>query len=376
MVAVKTGWRFALRVILKAAALFVLANLVFAWANPLPTLGRLSIYNVLVPGRERLPYGENPAASYNLSLYSVEAMFSSHEISRSKPADEFRVLLMGDSSTWGYLLRPSDTLASAINAAGYTTPDGRHIRAYNLGYPVMSLTKDLMLLDEAMKYQPDMVVWLVTLESFPRQQQLFPPLVQNNPDRVRQLIEADHLNLDPNDPRFVNLSFADRTLIGRRRDLADWLRLQLYGPAWAATGIDQDIPATYTPRQENFNTDVTWQGYQPQALTDNELAFDVLAAGMARIRRTPALLVNEPIFISRGENSDLRYDAYYPRWAYDAYHALLIQTAEAQGWNFLDLWNAVSLDQFTDTAVHYAPAGARQLAGQLGTTLVRLANGG
>jgi hypothetical protein len=108
------SWQFALRVILKAAALFVLANLVFAWTNPLPALGRLSIYNVLVPGRERLPYGENPAASYNLSLYSVEAMFSSHEISRGKPADEFRVLLMGDSSTWGYLLRPGDTLASAI----------------------------------------------------------------------------------------------------------------------------------------------------------------------------------------------------------------------------------------------------------------------
>jgi len=366
------NWRFALRVVLKAAALFVLVNLAFALLNPLPALGRLSIYNTLVPGRERLPYGENPAQSYNLSLYNVEAMFASHEISARKPADEFRVLLIGDSSTWGYLLRPEDTLVSAINAAGYTTDDGRHIRAYNLGYPVMSLTKDLMLLDEAMHYQPDMVVWLVTLESFPRQKQLFPPLVQNNPERVRQLIQTYHLNLAPNDPQLVNLSFADRTLVGRRGDLADWLRLQLYGVAWASTGMDQFIPETFTPRQENFDTDVTWQGYSPQALTSDELAFDVLTAGMTGIGQIPALLVNEPIFVSVGENSDLRYNAYYPRWAYDAYRPLLAQTA--QNWNFLDLWQAVPADQFTDSAVHYTPEGARQLAAQIGPTLVRLAN--
>jgi hypothetical protein len=49
----------------------------------------------------------------------------------------------------------------------------------------------------------------VTLESFPRQKQLFPPLVQNNPERVRQLIRDYQLNLDPNDSQLVNLTFAD-----------------------------------------------------------------------------------------------------------------------------------------------------------------------
>ncbi len=54
---------------------------------------------------------------------------------------------------------------------------GKHVRFYNLGYPVMSLAKDLLLLSYAQSYQPDLIVWLVTLESFPYDKQLFPPLV-------------------------------------------------------------------------------------------------------------------------------------------------------------------------------------------------------
>ncbi len=43
--------RFARNVILKAGALFIIANLLFALLYPLPALGRVSIYNRLVPGR-------------------------------------------------------------------------------------------------------------------------------------------------------------------------------------------------------------------------------------------------------------------------------------------------------------------------------------
>ena len=37
--------------------------LLFAAFLPLEGLGRLSLYNWLLPGRQRLPYGENPAES-------------------------------------------------------------------------------------------------------------------------------------------------------------------------------------------------------------------------------------------------------------------------------------------------------------------------
>lgn len=368
-------WRVVLRIVLKAALIVLVLNLLFAWLYPLEALGRLSLYNVLLPGRERPPYGENPAQSYSLSLNNVPAMLASHRLDTRKAPDEFRVLIIGDSGTWGWFLENDATLAGQINALGLTTADSRRVVAYNVGYPVMSLTKDLLLLDAALATGPDLVIWPVTLESFPPEKQLVAQLVKHNPQRVRPLIAQYDLAIDPADPEFVEPTFLQRTLFGQRRPLADLLRLQTYGFAWGATGIDQAIPAEIPLRQSDFEPDESWQSYTgPATLTTADLAFDVLAAGMAHPDPVPVLLINEPIFISSGENSDLRYNVWYPRWAYDQYRALLAETAVANAWRFVDLWDAIPPDEFTDSPVHLTPAGTALEAQRLAPLIIDIAN--
>ena len=151
--------KFSLKkVIIKGVLLFLLLDLIFVPLTPLPTLGRISGYNFIFPGRVRLPYGENPEQAYNLSLYNLEAMFAAHELAvGDKDEGEYRVLLIGDSSVWGYLLTPEDTLSSYLNTSGLKTSDGRLVRAYNLGYPTLSLLKDLLILDSSVHYQPDLI---------------------------------------------------------------------------------------------------------------------------------------------------------------------------------------------------------------------------
>jgi len=364
-------WGFVVRVVVKAAILFAVLNVAFALLKPLPTLGRLSAYNTLLPGRERLPYGENPAESYNLSLYNLPAMIASHTWVAADD-DEFRVLLVGDSSVWGILLRPEDTLAGQINRLDLRA-DGRPVRAYNFGYPTMSLLKDLTLLDAALREEPkpDLIIWLLTLESFAARDQLDPALLQNNPDTVRDLITRMDLAQDVNDPRFVEPDFWGETIIGRRRDLADLLRLQLYGVAWALTGVDQAY-GDYTPRSIDLSDDETWRGFAPGALDRDDLAFDVLAAGVARAGDVPVVLVNEPIFISEGANSDVRYNAFYPRWAYDAYRDWLADEADASGWTLLDLWDALpAAECYTDSPVHLTPECSAALAQELEAVITR-----
>lgn len=354
---------FTPRVILKALLLFLLINLVFVLVYPLDAVGGLSVYNRLVPGRVRLPYGDDPSRAYTLSLFSLEAMFSSHEIDAvPKAADEYRVLLIGDSSTWGYLLPPGQTLAAYLNQTTLTLPDNRHVRAYNLGYPVMSLTKDLLLLSQGMRYQPDMVIWLVTLESFPLDKQLYPPLLLHNPEAVRELIAEYDLPLDTNDPGFINAGPLGRTIIGSRRTLADWLRLQFYGMLWAATGIDQYIPASFTPRMEDLPPDENFHELEPPHLNFDQLAIDVLQAGQQAVGQVPLVIINEPMFISQGENSHIRYNYYYPRWAYDDYRLLMAESSAANGWRYLDLWDAIPASEFTNSAVHMSSSGTAQLA--------------
>lgn len=363
------------RVIIKGMLVFLLIDLLFAPLAPLPTVGQISAYNVIFPGRVRLPYGENPDQAYNLSLYNMEAMFASHVLAAGeKPVNEFRVLLIGDSSVWGYLLKPENTLAAYINASGLMLSDGSFVRAYDLGYPTLSLTKDLLILNYIMRYQPDLVVWLVTLESFPLDKQLDSPIVQNNPSMVQDLISTYSLNLNLHDPRFVIPNFLESTLVGERRALADILRLQLYGVMWAATGIDQYYPLSYEPPQENLALDETFHDLQPPQLNPEDLSLDVLSVGSRISGNTPILYVNEPIYLSHGENSDIRYNFFYPRWAYDQYRQLFAETCRFGGWQCLDEWNLIPPDEFTNSAIHLTPLGTQIFASELEKSILSLAN--
>lgn len=362
-------WRFFRNVLIKALVLFFALNLIFAAWNPVG-LGKISVYNYLFPGRHRFPFGENQAQAYNLSLFNLDAMFASHEIAaRPKPVDEYRVILIGDSSVWGTLLRPEETLAGRLNAAGLTLCDGRSLRVYNLGYPTISLTKDLMILAEAMHYHPDLVVWPLTLEAFPADKQLTSPIVAHNAARVQAMIHAYELPFDPNEPTLVRPTFWDNTFIGRRRDLADLVRLQLYGVLWAATGVDQVYPTDYQPAQTEFDSDVSFHDQQPPLLDQAKLAFDVIAAGVHAAGETPILIVNEPMLIGTGKNSNLRYNFFYPRWAYDQYRQMMSERSQQDGWKYLDLWDIIPATEFTNSAIHLTPAGESLFAERVGEAI-------
>jgi hypothetical protein len=361
------------RVLLKGMLLFMVIDLLFVPLASLHQLGQISAYNIILPGRVRLPYGENPDQAYNFSLYNLDAMFAAHELSAGrKPIKEYRVLLIGDSSVWGYLLKPDQTLSACINAADLKTADGRSIQVYNLGYPTLSLAKDLLMLKYALQYQPDLIVWLITLESFPQTKQLDSPIVQNNPAITRELISTYSLNLDLQDSRFTTSNIWKATLIGQRRVLADILRLQLYGIMWAATGIDQYYPVSYDPPQSDLSDDETFQGLLPPQLFPQDLSLDVLSAGTTMSGNVPILFVNEPIYLSRGKNSDIRYNFFYPKWVYDQYRQILDEACQANSWHCLDEWDLVPSSEFTNSAIHMSPQGTQTLATQISKAIISL----
>ena len=338
------------RICLKTLALFVVFNVLFAFIAPQTWLGRVSLYNLVFPGRPRLPWGENPDRAYNLTLNNLDAMFAAHEIAASpKPADEFRVVLIGDSSTWGFLLRPEETLSAQLNTMQLKAKEGRRVRVYNLGYPDFSLSKDALIMQRAMGYQPDLVVWLVTLRSFPISTQMH-PLVQAN----------------QTDPAPI-----DRWFWSQRRNLADLLRLQLYGVPWATTGIDQVYSADYVRWQNDLDPDDTFQTLKPPTLNRADLALDVFGQAKQIAGTTPLLIVNEPMAIATGKNSDIRYNFFYPRWAYDQYRVLMTEQAQQKNLRYVDLWNAIPAAEFTNSAVHLTPAGSRMLAELLGEEVRR-----
>ncbi|MEQ8677883.1 MAG: hypothetical protein RLP44_11445 [Aggregatilineales bacterium] len=370
---------FVVRVILKATLLFVLVNLVYVVAQPLATINQMSVYNGLVSGRERFPYADNPTEVYNLSIGSLEGMFAAHEISGGEHnGDEFRVLLLGDSGVWGWLLNNNETFSACMNASGAQTADGRNMRVYNLGYPITNVLKDTLILDFALQYQPDAVVWFTTLEGMYDDDQLSHPVIQSNRDRVLEIIAQNNLSLDTSRLPDAPTVF-DNTIIGQRRELADWLRLQFYGVAWGITDFDHTNPRFFRSPVENFPPS---EGIPNRGeigvgeLTTDLLAFDVLEAGvnLAQSENLPVLLVNEPIFRGSGANSDLRYNDLYPRWAYDSYREMLGELATENDWNYVDLWDFVPADRFTDFPLHYDAEQTCRVAETLIPLVIELAN--
>ena len=361
------GSRRILRNVLwKALLLFLLANIVYALWGADVRWGKLSAYGVLFPGRMRFPFGENPQAAYNLSLYDLDAMFASHVVSAAaEDDDEFRVFVLGDSSIWGYLLQPEETLTGQLNRLALTAPDGRQLRFYNLGYPSLALVKDLMLIEMARQYEPDLFIWAVTLESFPKNRQLEAPIAANNLEMIGGLSDTYALALDPAAADNDALSIGDKTIIGQRRRLADLIRLQLYGVMWAATGVDQVYTEDFEPAQRDFSEDETFYDFQPPQLDRRELSLDLIQAGIEAAGEMPLIIVNEPILISDGENSDIRYNFYYPRWVYDRYREIMLEEAQENDWHYYDCWDLVDEAEFTNTAIHLTPQGSELFAGKV-----------
>jgi hypothetical protein len=356
--------KFIRNVVVKGLLLFLLVNIGFGLSGSDLRLGRYSAYNLLFPGRERLPFGETPETAFNFSLYDMDAMFASHTMTANQPDSDFRVFVVGDSSIWGTLLLPEETLTGQLNQRNLTVCDSRSVRVFNLGYPTLSLLKDLMIIDQIVDYSPDLVVWMVTLESFPADKQAASPLVEHNSPRIRDL-SSDLLQVNfLKDFDYREASFWEQTLIGQRRSLADLIRLQLYGIPWAATGIDQVYPE-YEPAQRDLANDQSYYDFTSDTLDRETLSFDLLSAGALLVGAEQFVIINEPILISEGDNSDIRYNFYYPRWAYDQYRTLLSEEASLEDWNYFDFWNHVPEKEFTNSAIHMTPKGTAMLANKL-----------
>lgn len=84
------------------------------------------------------------------------------------------------------------------------------------------------------------------------------------------------------------------------------------------------------------------------------------------------LLVNEPIYVATGMNSDIRYNDLYPRWAYDQYREILSTQTQTLSLPYRDMWNTIPPKYFIDTGLHLSSNGERLLAGQLNSTLLSI----
>jgi hypothetical protein len=366
-----------LRVALKAILLFIVLNVMYALLDP--PVGKISLYNYIIPGRLRFPYEQEPTyyfVGYNAPIYEdFDAMFGAHVISTRKPKDEFRLILLGDSATWGISVQAEETLSEQINQLQIKTCDGRNVRAYNLGYPMPFLMRDVLILDKAMEYEPDMVLWLITLSTLePKTAETY--FILPHADRYLRLATTYDLALPHLAKPIEKAAFWKKTIFGQRRHLKNIVLTQALGIPWAATSIDNHEglqPATALLGSD-VDSHLDYSGMLPDesAQLFNSLMLDVLSAGFHIAGNIPVALVNEPIFIAEGRNHLIRYNAIYPRWAYDQYRQFMFEWTAKEGQSLLDYWDDLPPNDFSDQNFHRTPSGEKRFADLLAPEIKKL----
>ena len=367
-----------LRVLIKAILLFVAANVVFALLYP--PIGKITLYNSIVPGRPRFPYEQKPSfylVGYNAPIYEdFDAMFGAHLISKRKSANEFRLILLGDSTTWGFGLSADEMLSAQMNRLRLQTCEGRDVRVYNLGYPFSSVARDLLVLDKAMEYQPDMIIWIVTLSALePKLAEM--PFIVPHAERYLQLAKNYALKISDYSPPIKGYSFWEKTIVGQRNHLRSIVLTQAFGVLWAATGIDdhQSLEPEPSLPNSNVDNDLSYSDKSPSELAGlfDSLHMDVLSAAKQMAGDVPIVLVNEPIFVANGKHHQVRYNGFYPRWVFDEYRQFMLEWTKKQDFNWWDDWNIIPPEEFSDTYFHRRASGEKRFAETLAPEVKKLA---
>ncbi len=350
-----------LRLFLKTIFIFIVANLIFALWNP--PIGRVSVYNKILPGRTRFPFD---------AVDNLDALFASHEISAPKEGNEFRVIIIGDSSIWGDGLESEQTSSAWLNKSQFEC-SGKDVKFYNLGFPHLAIMKDLLILEKAMEYQPDAIIWSFSLRTvLPKPPN---PFLIANVEAIFNIIKKHKLKGYPYEEfDYEKETLFDKTFIGKRDELARILLLQTSSTVWLSTKSDvapiflsKNAPAQIEIKDLNDLEDkISYLDFDEPSNIIPSLWLDYFNAGEEMAGNIPVLFVNQPMFIASGENSDLRYNEAYPRWAYDQYRQFMFSETESKKRPYLDLWNAIDSNHFIGHTFHLSSEGEQLLAEFLG----------
>jgi hypothetical protein len=139
----------------------------------------------------------------------------------------------------------------------------------------------------------------------------------------------------------------------------------MLGIIWTATSEDTNRLKAGPAPDLRVSNNPRYRGMEPSQDITNMLLFGALQAGHQIAGSIPIVIVNEPIFIAAEEIAPVRYNAVYPRWAYDQYRKYMASRAQSAGWNYLDLWNIAPPEYFVDARFHLKVEGEQLMIQQI-----------
>lgn len=99
-------------------------------------------------------------------VYWLEIMLRQHELCWRAPQtpDELRLVLFGNSAVYGFPLPAEETLSEYLNQHFADTGTAAHM--FNLAFVTPYQVRDAVVINEALPYEPDIIVYPMTLAEF------------------------------------------------------------------------------------------------------------------------------------------------------------------------------------------------------------------
>ncbi len=274
----------------------------------------------LMPKHGQFPYYvvyHSDSAKHGFALqnvFDINSLFYSHVISgESKPENQYRIIFIGDSTVYTGKIYP---LLARYKCSG------KVLSAYNLGYPGVSATKDFMILQEAMKYSPDLIIWSITYTIAGNNE----GFLRANPDRFAQMVNTYQLS-----EAGSSSSLTGKTAFYQ----SDRVRLETYLILYYSI-LDPATGGTDAIIHTALN-DEAYTLEQGSGSAHGDQLSSILRAFKEMTKNIPVLLINEPrpgVIVNMGPYIQFRKD--------------IVQLSTKERINFLDLGNLVPDQDFVD----------------------------
>jgi hypothetical protein len=335
-----------LQILLRAVLWMIAFNILYLVVNPFQNGGLPTLYNGVFPGRLRIAW-TNENSAYVVNELKLPRLLADLTVARPKAADEFRVVVLGSSETWGYFNRAQDTWPVVMDDMHIPAPEGKTVKVYNLAFPYPDSLKDIMMTQYLIDhhFQTDLVIWAVNALTF-NPAMPYHDLTLANPDLA--LAVADRYGLhnipleDIQDAASAP-AWQRQNFFAERDNVAYWLMNQMYGFVWATTQVDYPFPNPI-PHRSEFGGTLEWENKRPDTIE----AF----VELARSYDIPLLVLSMPV-----------------NYAADNFSSWLTAQSQSLQLPLLNCEKLLPVKTFTNTNLHMNAAGHIRLAEQVASWL-------
>lgn len=364
--------RATLRVMLKAIILAVVINVIclVTHFNPVATLTRLNLWGLVGNGRARLIYQSDVRNGF----LPIESLLATHVLAYTpKAPDEFRVFVFGNSGPYGAGLDDEETLAGQLNQANIRI-NGKRVVVYNLAFPNSNVVTCTLILNAALRYQPDLAITFVTANMFNNEQTYWDQtqvMINLNRERLEQLA-AEYGMTDWLEPRLSPRPFGYELLgIRDQNTLIPWFD-SLFYPFVQYPIVHPNRRIAQEPLPATPNNFEAISGTYP--VLNPTWDFLTISAQMMQAVGGRFWVINQPTVVIGGPHSDDSYSPLYGRAFYDAYEATIQSYTQTRHLWYTDMWQVVPAEYYTDSELHLNKQGTSILAKTLTAELTTAYN--